>query len=142
MSDSDSGYSEGWDEYESLNGDFAMRILKRTIAYIKGDDVPFSHPDDGSFDLFNCGGSGQRYSSDHVELMRELLSLGGTIKITGSINKGGWSSLMMGAYHKDYEFVTFLMEHGADVKHTDRQGKTVFDYADQRCIYIIFAAKR
>lgn len=91
------------------------------------------------FGFFIRGGSGQCYTPKHVELMREIKALGGKFYgFTGGMNKYRDSALLLAAIHKDYEFIRFLMENGADPTEKHYNGSCAFDYVDKKEFAIIF----
>jgi len=90
------------------------------------------------FGFFRRGGSGQVYTPAHVELMREIQALGGGFYgFTGEVNRYRDSALLLAVTHKDYEFIRFLMENGADPTAQRYNGKSVSHCADKKSLQII-----
>lgn len=109
--------------------DFAMRtLIQLRDAYKKGEVVD----EDDEFGFYHIGGSGQTYTDQHVELMREIMALGGKIHgFTGGLNKYRDSAILLAALHCDYDFMIFLIENGADPYEQRYDGRCAFNFADK-----------
>lgn len=109
--------------------DSAMRTLMHLRnTYKKGEVVDRR----SEFCFYQIGGSGQIYTPQHVELMREIMALGGKIHgFTCGLNGRGETAILMAAGHNDYDFMVFLMENGANPYKQRYEGKCAFNYADK-----------
>ena len=83
------------------------------------------------FRFYSLGGSGQRYTPENVALMRKI-----PIHLLGpfddAVNKYDDSPIILATLHNDYEFMKFLLENNANPKRKRYDGKTAFDYADEK----------
>ena len=115
--------------------DYAMRTLLSIRDKIRQCKTKEERDNVETFYFFQIGGSGQCYSPAHVEIMREIKDK--CRGFTGSRNKYRDTSLILAAIHKDYEFVKFLMENGADPFEQRYNMSNAFDYCDKKSLQII-----
>ncbi len=64
--------------------------------------------------LYMMGGSGQVYTVEDINIMREIVSNGGSVPL-GPINKYSDTALHLACCHDNQPMIDFLIENGADI---------------------------
>ncbi len=70
---------------------------------------------DVNFGLYMRGGCGHSYSKDEIEMMEEILKLGGGIGVNCIVSKYSDRPLHEAFAHNNLFMIRFLLKHGADI---------------------------